>query len=61
MNFPQHDNPLTLAYIDGTRARTQEQVRNNLRLVSSLERAATQQEVDQCRLAAEVLIERKQA
>lgn len=59
--LPQHDHPLTLAYIAGTRARTQEAIRDNMRLVISLEKHVPEIIRDQCRLAAEVLMERKQA
>ena len=59
--LPQHDHPLTLAYIAGTRATTQQAIRDNLRLVISLEKHASTLVRDQCRLAAEVLIERKMA
>lgn len=59
--LPQHDHPLTLAYVAGTRARTQEAIRDNMRLVISLETHVPEIIRDQCRLAAEVLMERKQA
>lgn len=61
MKIPQHDHPLTLAYIAGTRATTQESIRDNMRLVLSLEKHVPEMVRDQCRLAAEVLMERKQA
>ena len=59
MNFPKHDHPLTLVYIAGTRATTQEAIRDNMRLVLSLETHVPVIVRDQCRLAAEVLLERK--
>ena len=58
-NLPQQNHPLTLAYVAGTRARTHEDMGHNMRLVRSLEKDATLQLIAQCRLAAEVLIERK--
>lgn len=59
--LPMQDHPLTLAYIAGTRAHTQESIRENMRLVFSLEKDASETLLAQCRLAAEVLIERKMA
>jgi hypothetical protein len=59
--FPQTNNPLTQAYILGTRATTQESLLQAARLIRELEKSRTGCEIDQCKLAAEVLIERKMA
>ena len=59
--FPEQNNPLTLALIQSTRARTHEQMIQAARLIRALESRVTSCEADRCRLAAEVLIERRQA
>jgi hypothetical protein len=59
--FPESDNPLTLALIQSTRAKTHEDMVQAARLIRALEFKLTGCEVDRCRLAAEVLIERKLA
>ena len=59
--FPQQNNPLTQAYILSTRVTTHESLVQAARLIRELENNRTGCEVDQCKLAAEVLIERKQA
>jgi hypothetical protein len=57
--FPQENNPLTQAYILSTRVTTHESLVQAARLIRELESARSGCEVDQCKLAAEVLIERK--
>ena len=59
--FPESGNPLTLALIQATRARTHEDMVQAARLIRVLESKLTGCEVDRCRLAAEVLLERGQA
>jgi hypothetical protein len=59
--FPESKNPLTLALIQSTRVQTHEQMIQAARLIRALESRAIGCEVDRCRLAAEVLIERRQA
>jgi hypothetical protein len=59
--FPEQNNPLTLALIQSTRAKTHEDMVQAARLIRALEFKLTGCEVDRCRLAAEVLIERKLA
>ena len=59
--FPESQNPLTLALIQSTRVKTHEQMIQAARLIRALEAQLTGCEVDRCRLAAEVLIERRQA
>ena len=61
MNLPQHNHPLTLAYIAGARATTHQAIRDALAIIRSCERDADPVLLAQCRLAAEVLIERKMA
>ena len=58
--FPQADHPLTLAYIAGTRATTHDAMVQAARLIRALEILTTGCEVDACKLAAEVLMERNQ-
>lgn len=59
--LPQQNNPLTQAYILSTRVTTHESLVQAARLIHELEKGKTGCEVDQCKLAAEVLIERKMA
>jgi hypothetical protein len=61
MKFPQADNPLTRAYLIGARAKTHEQMREALGLTSTLEKQSTDQLKAACKLAAEILLERRQA
>lgn len=57
-NFPESQNPLTLALIQSTRATTHTDMVQAARLIRALESKLTGCEVDRCRLAAEVLLER---
>lgn len=59
MSFPEAKNPLTHAYLMGTKARTHEQMRDALRLAQALEARSTEQHKAACKLAAEILLERK--
>ena len=59
--LPNEQHPLTLAYIGGARSREYEPMRQAMRLIQGLERDATEQLRAQCKLAADVLIERNQA
>jgi hypothetical protein len=57
--MPNQNHPLTRAYILGARATTQLAYSEALRLIRACEGAADQLTIDQCKLAAEVLLERK--
>lgn len=59
MNFPNQNHPLTLAYIAGARANTPQAMRDALAIIRSCETDADPILLAQCKLAAEVLIERK--
>jgi hypothetical protein len=59
--FPQANNPLTQAYVLSTRVTTHESLVQAARLIHELEKSRTGCEIDQCKLAAEVLIERRLA
>jgi len=59
--IPQHNHPLTLAYIAGARATTHQAMRDAMALIRSCEANAAEQTKAQCKLASEVLIERQQA
>lgn len=61
MNFPQQNHPLTRAYIAGARATTPQTMRDAMAVIRSCETDAAPQTVAQCKLAAEVLIERRLA
>ncbi len=57
--LPMQNHPLTLAMIAGARATTHDAVRHSMMIARQLARELTQTQVEQCKLAAEVLIERK--
>ena len=57
--LPNQNHPLTRAYIVGARSTTQSAYTEALRLIRACEGAADQLTIDQCKLAAEVMIERK--
>ena len=57
--LPQQNNPLTRAYMLGARSTTQSAYSEALRLIRACETDADQITIDQCKLAAEILIERK--
>jgi hypothetical protein len=59
--LPHQTHPLTLAHIAGARAKTHQAMADATRLILALEREATEQTIAACRVAAEILIERKQA
>jgi uncharacterized protein (DUF1778 family) len=59
VTFPEAENPLTRAYLIGAKARTHQQMRDALRLAATLEGQATDQLKAACKLAAEILLERK--
>ena len=56
---PNQDHPLTRAYMLGARSTTQSAYSEALRLIRACEGAADQLTIDQCKLAAEILIERQ--
>ena len=58
--FPQARHPLTQAYIMGARARDPATMRDSVRLAKILEAELTAVRIAQCKLAAEVLIERNE-
>lgn len=59
MKFPKHNHPLTLAYIAGARATTPQAIKDAMAIIRSCEADADPVLLAQCKLAAEVLIERK--
>jgi hypothetical protein len=59
--LPNENHPLTLAHIAGARATTHTAMADAIRMIRALERDATEQTIAACRVAAEILIERKQA
>jgi hypothetical protein len=59
--MPNQNHPLTRAYILGARATSPEAMTEALRLIRACEEAADQLTIDQCKLAAEIMIERKMA
>jgi hypothetical protein len=59
--LPNLNHPLTLAHIAGARATTHQAMMDAARLIHALEKDATEQTIASCRVAAEILIERKQA
>lgn len=59
--LPQRDHPLTQAYIAGAHARTPDGMRRTMEIIRSMERTTQEIIRNQCKLAAEVLMERKEA
>lgn len=57
--LPNENHPLTRAYMMGARSTTTAAYNEALRLIRACERDADQLTIDQCKLAAEVLLERK--
>jgi hypothetical protein len=57
--LPNQNHPLTRAYMLGARSTTTPAYSEALRLIRACEGAADQITIDQCKLAAEILIERK--
>ena len=57
--LPNQNHPLTRAYMLGARSTTTAAYAEALRLIRACEEAADQLTIDQCKLAAEVMIERK--
>lgn len=57
--LPMQNHPLTLAMMTGARATTHEAVRHSMMIARELARDLTPTQVEQCKLAAEVLIERR--
>jgi hypothetical protein len=57
--MPNQNHPLTRAYILGARATSTAAYTEAMRLIRVCEGAADQLTIDQCKLAAEVLLERK--
>jgi hypothetical protein len=57
--LPNQNHPLTRAYMLGARATSPQAMTDAMRLIAACEGAADQLTIDQCKLAAEVLIERK--
>ena len=56
--LPQQNHPLTLAYLAGARARTHDSMRQVLPVIRQLEQVASDVLREQCKLAAEVTMER---
>jgi hypothetical protein len=57
--LPRQNHPLTRAYMLGARSTTQSAYTEALRLIRACETDVDQLTIDQCKLAAEVMIERK--
>jgi hypothetical protein len=57
--LPQQNHPLTRAYLLGARSNTAPAYAEALRLIRACEADADQLTIDQCKLAADVMIERR--
>jgi len=57
--LPNQNHPLTRAYMLGARATSPQAMTEAMRLIAACEGAADQLTIDQCKLAAEVMIERR--
>lgn len=58
--LPNQNHPLTRAYMMGARSTTQSAYTEALRLIRACETEADQITIDQCKLAADVMIERRE-
>lgn len=57
--LPNQNHPLTRAYMLGARSTTPAAMTEAMRLIRACETGADQLTIDQCKLAAEFLLERK--
>ena len=57
--LPNLNHPLTRAYMLGARSTNPAGLGEVMRLIAACERGADQLTIDQCKLAAEVLLERQ--
>jgi hypothetical protein len=57
--MPNQNHPLTRAYMLGARATSPQAMTEALRLIRACELGVDQLTINQCKLAAEVMIERK--
>ena len=57
--MPNQNHPLTRAYMLGARATSPAAMTEAMRLIRACETGVDQLTIDQCKLAAEVLLERK--
>jgi hypothetical protein len=61
VTFPHADHPLTRLYIESVSVSSYGQMSSAMKLIKIVEQSTDAQTVAACQLAAEVLIERKQA
>ena len=57
--LPNQNHPLTRAYMLGARATSPQAMSEAMRLIRACEIGVDQLTIDQCKLAAEVMIERR--
>ena len=57
--MPNQNHPLTRAYMLGARATSPQAMTDAMRLIAACELGVDQLTIDQCKLAADVLLERK--
>jgi hypothetical protein len=57
--LPNQNHPLTRAYMLGARATSPQAMTEAMRLIRACELGVDQLTIDQCKLAADVLLERK--
>ena len=57
--LPNQNHPLTRAYMLGARATSPQAMTDAMRLIAACELGVDQLTIDQCKLAADVLLERK--
>lgn len=57
--LPEHDNPLTHAYIAGVKANTHNEMMASMKLAKALEKGKTPALIAACQLAAEWLLEHR--
>jgi hypothetical protein len=57
--IPEHDNPLTHAYVSGAKATTHNEMMGAMKLAKQLEKGKTPMLIAACQLAAEWLLDRR--
>lgn len=57
--IPEHDNPLTHAYLAGVKATTHNEMMSAMKLAKQLEKGKSETLIAACQLAAEWLLEHR--
>jgi hypothetical protein len=57
--IPEHDNPLTHAYVAGAKAKTHNEMMSAMKLAKQLEQGKTNTLIAACQIAAEWLLDHR--